>query len=132
MTLCTIDSCTEDSKSKPSARIVLLRGFSESGFEFYTNYNSRKGKEIASNNNAALCFYWDKLERQVRIEGKVSKLSESKSDEYFNSRPRGSKISAIISEQSQEIASKENLKNCLLYTSPSPRDATLSRMPSSA
>ena len=111
MTLCTIDSCTEDSKSKPSARIVLLRGFSESGFEFYTNYNSRKGKEIASNNNAALCFYWDKLERQVRIEGKVSKLSESKSDEYFNSRPRGSKISAIISEQSQEIASKENLEN---------------------
>ena len=111
MTLCTVDSGTPDSKSKPSARIVLLRGFSESGFEFYTNYNSRKGKEIASNNNAALCFYWDKLERQVRIEGKISKLSESKSDEYFNSRPRGSKISAIISEQSQEIASKENLEN---------------------
>ena len=65
MTLCTVDSDIPDSQGKPSARIVLLRGFSESGFEFYTNYNSRKGQEIESNNNAALCFYWDKLERQV-------------------------------------------------------------------
>ena len=111
MTLCTVDSGTPDSKSKPSARIVLLRGFSESGFEFYTNYNSRKGKEIESNNNAALCFYWDKLERQIRIEGEISKLSKLKSDQYFNNRPRGSKISAIISNQSEEVINKEELKN---------------------
>ena len=77
MTLCTVDSDTPDSKSKPSARIVLLRGFSESGFEFYTNYNSRKGKEIESNNNAALCFYWDKLERQIRIEGEIRYVGET-------------------------------------------------------
>ena len=105
MTLCTVNS-----ESKPSARIVLLRGFSEDGFEFYTNYNSKKGKEIESNNNAALCFYWDKLERQIRIEGEVSKLSELKSNTYFNSRPRGSKISAIISEQSKEITNREELE----------------------
>ena len=102
--------CTVNSESKPSARIVLLRGFSEDGFEFYTNYNSKKGKEIESNNNAALCFYWDKLERQIRIEGEVSKLSELKSNTYFNSRPRGSKISAIISEQSKEITNREELE----------------------
>ena len=105
MTLSTVSI-----ENKPSARIVLLRGFSENGFEFYTNYQSRKGTDLEQNNNASLCFYWDKLERQIRIEGKISKLSELQSDQYFNSRPRGSRISAIISNQSEEIISKEELK----------------------
>lgn len=106
MTLCTVNS-----KSKPSARIVLLRGFSENSFEFYTNYESKKGKDLDENKNAALCFYWDKLERQVRIEGEVEKLSPEKSDRYFDLRPRGSKVSATISKQSETVLSREELEN---------------------
>ena len=109
MTLCTVSS-----ENKPSARIVLLRGFSENGFEFYTNYQSKKGKDISENKNAALCFYWDKLERQVRIEGEVKKLSEEKSNNYFNLRPPASKISAIASNQSEVITSKEELETKIL------------------
>jgi len=106
MTLCTV--CPEN---KPSARIVLLRGFSENGFEFYTNYESKKGADLKENKNAALCFYWDKLEQQVRIEGEIQKLPAEKSDLYFNSRPRASKISAIVSSQSKIISGKEELES---------------------
>lgn len=94
----------------PSARIVLLKGFDERGFIFYTNYNSHKGKELAANANAALVFFWRELERQVRIEGKVIKTSEAESKEYFNSRPAGSRIGAIVSPQSTPIQNRASLE----------------------
>lgn len=94
----------------PSARIVLLRGFDERGFSFYTNYEGRKGGELSSNPRAALVFYWDALERQVRVEGSVSKLPESESDEYFAGRPRGSRVGAWASEQSETLEKREDLE----------------------
>lgn len=87
----------------PSARIVLLKHFGEDGFFWYTGYESRKGAELAENPTAALLFYWRELERQVRLEGKVEKLSAEQSSSYFDSRPDGSKYSAIVSPQSKAI-----------------------------
>lgn len=100
---------TVSSDAKPSARIVLLRNFDEKGFVFYTNYTSRKGEEIAGNPNAALLFFWPELERQVRIEGMLSKQSSQESDLYFNSRPRESKLGAWTSAQSKVISSRKVL-----------------------
>ncbi len=94
---------------KPSSRVVLLKNYQEEGFVFFTNYQSRKGHELQFNAHACLLFFWDKLERQVRIEGVVSQLSEKLSDEYFYSRPVLSQIGAMISPQSQEISSREEL-----------------------
>jgi pyridoxamine 5'-phosphate oxidase len=91
----------------PSARIVLLKGFSEIGFLFFTNYDSRKGREISENHNVALLLHWPELGRQVRIEGYVIKTSTEISDEYFDSRPYESRISAIISEQSRPIPNRK-------------------------
>ncbi len=93
--------------AKPSARIVLLKEFSPSGFVFYTNYCSKKGKELAQNPQASLLFFWDVLERQVRIEGVVKKIDAAKSTEYFNTRPIESRIGAIASPQSEIITSRE-------------------------
>jgi len=90
----------------PSARIVLLKGFSYEGFKFYTNYNSHKGSELSKNPNAALVFFWKELERQVRIEGKVEKLSEKDGEAYFKTRPVASKIGAWASPQSTPIAGR--------------------------
>ena len=104
----TLATSTHD--GRPSARIVLLKGFNEKGFSFYTNYLSRKGKEIAKNPHAALVFFWGDLERQVRIEGTIEKLSKEQSDYYFHSRPKGSQIGAVASPQSQEIADRETLE----------------------
>jgi len=87
----------------PSARIVLLKSFDERGFVFYTNYNSRKGNELEENARACLLFYWPALWRQVRIDGTVERVSEEESDEYFQSRPLGSRIGAWASEQSTAI-----------------------------
>ena len=101
---------TADKDGKPSARMVLLKDVSKNGFVFYTNYESRKGKEIASNPNAAILFWWDILARQIRIEGKIEKISEDESEEYFNSRPVGSKIGAIVSDQSRTIPSYKKLE----------------------
>ena len=101
MTIATVSS-----EGHPSARIVLLKGFDEKGFIFYTNYESRKGKELAKNQYIALLFFWDTLERQIRIEGKVERLSPESSDNYFNSRPKASRIGAIVSPQSQVIESR--------------------------
>ncbi|AFH48954.1 pyridoxamine 5'-phosphate oxidase [Ignavibacterium album JCM 16511] len=98
------------SGNKPSARVVLLKGFDERGFKFYTNYNSRKGRELTSNPNAALLFYWMELERQVRIEGRVEKLSKEESLEYFNSRPLESRYGALASNQSEVIPNREFLE----------------------
>lgn len=96
---------------KPSARMVLLKGVEEDGFTFFTNYGSRKGKELALNPNAALVFCWLELERQVRIEGIVKKLPEEESESYFQSRPKVSQISAWASPQSKVIKDRDILEN---------------------
>ena len=93
----------------PCARIVLLKSFDERGFVFYTNYNSRKGHELEENARACLLFYWPQLWRQVRIEGTVERVSEEESDQYFHSRPLGSRIGAWASEQSTRVESREAL-----------------------
>ena len=105
MTLATVDA-----NHKPSARIVLLKEFDENGFVFYTNYNSKKGLDMLNNKNVALVFFWKELERQVRIEGTVEKVSEGVSDAYFNSRPEMSRIGAWASPQSTVIHSREILE----------------------
>lgn len=104
----TLATATQD--GTPSARIVLLKGYDENGFVFFTNYNSDKGKDIADNPRAALLFFWKELERQVRIEGRVEKLDARSSDEYFASRPAGSRIGALASPQSEKIGSREVLE----------------------
>ncbi len=97
----------------PSARVVLLKGLSKEGFVFYTNYQSRKGKELSLNPAVCLTFFWPELERQVRIEGKVQLTSPGQSDEYFHSRPRGSQLGALASPQSQVIENREVLEQKL-------------------
>ena len=97
---------TADAGGKPAARTVLLKGFDAAGFVFFTNYESRKGAELAANARAALLFFWPELERQVRIDGAVERVSEAESDEYFRSRPLASRIGAWASPQSQTIPSK--------------------------
>ncbi|MDZ4709331.1 MAG: pyridoxamine 5'-phosphate oxidase [Saprospiraceae bacterium] len=101
---------TADKEGRPSSRIVLLKEFGQLfGFRFFTNYHSRKAEELKVNPRASLLFYWPELERQVRLEGKVKKLSRSLSDEYFQSRPRGSQLGAWTSEQSKEIPNRQFL-----------------------
>ena len=95
---------------RPSARMVLLRGFDERGFRFFTNYESRKGGELAANPRAALVFWWGELERQVRIEGRVERTSRADSEAYFSSRPPGSQLSAAASPQSRVIDSRAILE----------------------
>ena len=97
-------------EGRPSARIVLLRGYDERGFCFFSNYASQKGRELASNPHAAVTFHWVELERQVRIVGRVEKLSASESDAYFQSRPSQSRIGAWSSPQSEVIASRDTLE----------------------
>lgn len=94
---------TVDARGRPSARIVLLKGVDKRGFVFYTNYESRKGRELAANPHAALTFLWKELERQVRVEGTVEKVTAKESEEYFATRPLGSRIGAWASPQSQVI-----------------------------
>ena len=101
---------TADGAGRPSARVVLLRGFDDEGFLFYTNYASRKAREITLNPHAALCFYWHWTEEQVRIEGAVVRASREESDAYFRSRPRGNQIGAWASQQSQPLSSREELE----------------------
>jgi pyridoxamine 5'-phosphate oxidase len=98
---------TASADGLPSARIVLLKGFYESGFQFYTNYESFKGKQLMENPRACLVFFWKELERQIRITGLVEKLSKENSDGYFKSRPAGSRIGAWASPQSEVIESSE-------------------------
>ncbi len=104
----TLATATKDGWT--SARIVLLKSFDDEGFVFYTNYNSRKGEELAENPRACLLFYWSPVWRQVRIEGSVEKVSEEESDQYFHSRPLGSKLGAWASNQSEVIGSREELE----------------------
>jgi pyridoxamine 5'-phosphate oxidase len=105
MTLATVDV-----NGKPSARIVLLKGYTHDGFVFFTNYESAKGQELAANPNAAILFFWKELERQIRIEGTVEKISEADSDAYFHSRPAGSRIGAWVSPQSKVIPGRNFLE----------------------
>ncbi len=105
MTLATVDDA-----GIPHARIVLLKGLNEKGFVFYSSYNSNKGKQIEKHNKVSLLFFWKELERQVRVEGKIEKLSAEESDAYFYSRPKGSQISAVASPQSQIIENREYLE----------------------
>ncbi len=102
---------TVDEQGCPSARTVLLKGFNEEGFIFYTNYESRKGRQILTNPNVALTFHWPDLMRQVCIEGMAGKTPKSQSDAYFRSRPAGSRISAAASPQSQVVASRRELED---------------------
>jgi pyridoxamine 5'-phosphate oxidase len=102
---------TVNKSLQPSSRIVLLKKVDESGFSFFTNYNSRKAQDLEVNPQAALLFPWNDIERQVRIEGTIEKVSEKESDEYFMHRPAGSKLGAWASPQSQEIPSREYLEN---------------------
>ncbi len=103
MTLCTVKNNT------PDGRIVLLKGFTEKGFNFFSNYNSKKGVDITENNHASLVFFWKELQRQVRIVGIVEQLSNEESDAYYKSRPYGSQLGAWVSEQSKVIESRRVL-----------------------
>lgn len=111
----TLATATKD--GHPSARTVLLKDYDEEGFVFFTNYQSHKGEQMLENPNAALLFFWKELERQVRIEGAVEKTSEAESDEYFNSRPAGSRLGAWASPQSSVISGRQLLEmNIEKYT----------------
>ena len=101
---------TSSKSGIPSARIVLLKEFDENGFVFYTNYNSQKGKELEENPNAAIIFFWGDLERQIRIEGTVEKVTEKEATEYFQSRPKGSQLGAHTSPQSETIPNRSFLE----------------------
>ena len=106
---------TSTTDGKPSARIVLLKGIKENGFVFFTNYDSKKGKQILDNPFACLVFFWKELQRQVRIEGEIKTTSEQESDEYFDTRPIESRIGAWSSPQSKVIKNREELENNVAY-----------------
>jgi pyridoxamine 5'-phosphate oxidase len=108
MTLATVGA-----DGRPSARIVLYKGPHDGGLTFFTNYGSRKGGELAPGAPAALVFWWDKLERQVRVEGRVQKLSRDMSEQYFHKRPRESQLGALTSRQSRVVASRDELEKRL-------------------
>lgn len=102
---------TCDAQGKLSSRMVLLKELDDTGFVFFTNYESHKANQLSEHAHAALCFWWGELERQVRIEGQVEKVSAEESNDYFNSRPRGSRIGAIASQQSRQLNSYQELSD---------------------
>jgi pyridoxamine 5'-phosphate oxidase len=104
---------TATPEGRPSARVVLLKGFDERGFVFYTSYGGRKGRELEENPYCALVFYWGELERQVRVEGTASRVPGEESDEYYRSRPRGSRLGAWASAQSEAVEGREHLERRL-------------------
>jgi pyridoxamine 5'-phosphate oxidase len=122
MTLSTVTA-----EGKPSARIVLLKGFDERGFVFFTNYESNKGAQLTANPFASLVFFWKELERQVRIEGICEKVSEQESDDYFHSRPIGSQLGACASPQSRVIESRRVIENNLEKLQDQYRDMEIPR-----
>jgi len=101
---------TASAKGEPSARIVLLKGADEDGFVFYTNYGSNKGRDLSENARASLLFFWAELERQVRINGSVTKTTTAESDQYFQSRPKESQIGAATSRQSRPVSNRSDLE----------------------
>jgi pyridoxamine 5'-phosphate oxidase len=110
MDLTAMTLATVDKEGRPSARVVLLKGVDERGFVFFTNYESRKGQELAGNTHAALVFYWSDQERQVCVSGEVAKLPPAESDAYFKSRPRGSRVAAWASHQSAAVPDRAALE----------------------
>ncbi len=104
---------TADNAGQPSARIVLLKGVDERGFLFFTNYESRKGRELAENPHAALALHWPELERQVRVTGRVTRVSREESENYFKARPRGHRLGSWVSHQSQAVANRAVLEEKL-------------------
>jgi pyridoxamine 5'-phosphate oxidase len=104
---------TVSSNGEPSVRYVLLKGMVDGGFIFFSHYDSRKGNELSKNNKAALTFYWPELERQVRLEGSISKISKEESDEYFASRPRSAQLGATVSKQSRILSSRQELDSAI-------------------
>jgi len=121
----TLATATKD--GRPSARMVLLKQVDDAGFVFYTNYRSSKAKQLDENPTAALVFYWPQLERQVRVEGTVSRVSAEESDEYFRTRPRDSQIGALASPQSEVIENREDLVNKFSELETQYRDRTVER-----
>lgn len=113
----------------PEARIVLLKGINEGGFEFFTNYHSRKGQALMANPYCSLTFFWPELERQVRINGECTKLTSEESDIYFASRPRGSQIGAWVSQQSEKLQNREQLEKQLQETEASFENSAIMRPP---
>lgn len=113
--------------NRPSSRVVLLKGITDHGFVFYSNYKSKKGMELAENPYASLNFHWWQQERQIRIEGKVEKVSDVESDAYFQSRPRLSQAGAIVSDQSSIIASRDDLDEAMKRIMEDPEDTILKR-----
>jgi pyridoxamine 5'-phosphate oxidase len=107
----TLATATPD--GRPSARVVLLKGYDERGFVFYTSYEGRKSRELEENPRCALVFYWSELERQIRIEGRAGRVSEEESDAYYGSRPRGSRLSAWVSAQSRPVEDRGALEKRL-------------------
>lgn len=102
--------CTATPEGRPSGRVVLMRGFDDRGFVFYTNYESRKGREIEANPYASMVFFWQPMERQVRVEGRVERVSGAESDAYFEGRPTGSKLGAWVSNQSGVVPGRGTLE----------------------
>jgi pyridoxamine 5'-phosphate oxidase len=100
---------TADKQGRPSSRVVLLKNYSENGYVFFTNYDSKKGKDLIENPHASILFFWDKLERQIRIEGRVEKISEEESYDYFKTRDYTSRLGAWASEQSEPLSSRLKL-----------------------
>jgi pyridoxamine 5'-phosphate oxidase len=123
----TLATATPD--GVPSARVVLLKAFDQRGFVFYTNYQSRKGRELTANSRAALVFYWAELERQVRIEGRVEQVAAAESDAYFASRPVGSRLGAWVSPQSQVIAGRQVIEQRLAELQAAYADQEIPRPP---
>jgi pyridoxamine 5'-phosphate oxidase len=120
---------TATSDGSPSARTVLLKGYGERGFVFYTNYEGRKARELEANPACALLFYWGELERQVRIEGRASRLSDGESDAYFASRPRGSRLGAWASEQSRRLEDRSVLEERVRALEEEYKDREIPRPP---
>lgn len=106
-----LNLCTVDAKGKPSGRIVLLKGYDRDGFVFFTNYQSRKGQELLANPYACMIFFWKELERQVRIDGRIEKVTDQENDTYFFSRPEGSQVGAWSSPQSSIIENRQVIEN---------------------
>jgi pyridoxamine 5'-phosphate oxidase len=120
---------TASAEGKPSARLVLLKHVDEQGFVFYTNYHSRKARDLESNSFAALTFYWPQLDYQVRIEGSVARTSTAEADEYFQTRPRESQLGAHASPQSEVIPSRESLEQRFAELEDLYRDRAIERPP---
>ena len=121
---------TADQKHQPSVRMVLLKGLSNKGFVFYTNFNSKKGNDLKTNQQASMCFHWKSLRRQVRVIGKVQQVSEKEADEYYNSRPYKNRISAWASNQSERLDSRDTfIKKILKFEKKYPDQNKVPRPP---